>query len=49
MKPDASFFLINFQRAKMLQKILPEVTWAVERGTTTPTAAVKKLLNSLNN
>jgi LAO/AO transport system kinase len=36
-----------FYQIPEVKKLLPEVTWAVERGTTTPTAAVKKLLNSL--
>ncbi|MBC2716819.1 MAG: methylmalonyl Co-A mutase-associated GTPase MeaB [Desulfobacteraceae bacterium] len=38
-----------FYQISEVKKLLPELTWAVERGTSTPTAAVKKLLNSLKN
>jgi len=38
-----------FYRIPEVKNMLPEVTWAVERGSTTPTVAVKKLLNSLKN
>ncbi len=38
-----------FYQIPEVQKLLPDLTREVERGASTPTAAVKKLLNSLNN
>lgn len=38
-----------FYQVPEVKKTLPELTWAVEKGTSTPTAAVKKLLDSLKN
>jgi LAO/AO transport system kinase len=37
-----------FYQMPSVKKLLPELTWAVEKGTATPTAAVKKLLALLN-
>ncbi len=38
-----------FYQLPEIKKLMSEARWAVEKGTTTPTAAVKKLLNSLKN
>lgn len=36
-----------FYQIPAVKQLMPELTWAVEKGTSTPTAAVKKLLNAL--
>jgi len=38
-----------FYQIPEVKKLLPQLTWEIERGESTPTAAVRKILTSLNN
>ncbi|MFZ2633460.1 MAG: methylmalonyl Co-A mutase-associated GTPase MeaB [Desulfosalsimonadaceae bacterium] len=38
-----------FYQIPEVKKLLPQLCWAVEKGASTPTAAVRKILNSLKN